>query len=62
MRAPRPVFLTTPGPSRCRIHAVRTGKGSGKPLLLFVHGFPEFWFSWKHQLEAFRRVCGCVGM
>ncbi|KAL4421797.1 hypothetical protein ABPG77_009603 [Micractinium sp. CCAP 211/92] len=38
-----------------RLHAVRTSKGSGKPLLLFVHGFPEFWYSWRHQLEAFRK-------
>ncbi|MDQ1674023.1 MAG: hypothetical protein QOC98_2585 [Frankiaceae bacterium] len=22
------------------------------PLVLFVHGFPEFWWSWRHQLEA----------
>ncbi|MEO0982344.1 MAG: alpha/beta hydrolase [Pseudomonadota bacterium] len=22
------------------------------PLVLFVHGFPESWYSWRHQLEA----------
>jgi hypothetical protein len=55
----------------CRLHAVRTSKGSGKPLMLLVHGFPEAWFSWRHQMEAFRRgrwlqqaaflaVCACV--
>jgi pimeloyl-ACP methyl ester carboxylesterase len=22
------------------------------PLVLLVHGFPEFWWSWRHQLEA----------
>jgi pimeloyl-ACP methyl ester carboxylesterase len=26
--------------------------GSSAPLVLFVHGFPEFWWSWRHQLEA----------
>ena len=26
-------------------------KGEG-PLVLFVHGFPESWYSWRHQLEA----------
>ena len=26
-------------------------KGDG-PLILFVHGFPESWYSWRHQIEA----------
>jgi len=25
-------------------------KGSG-PLVLFVHGWPELWYSWRHQIE-----------
>ncbi len=28
--------------------------GSGK-LILFVHGFPEFWYAWKNQLTEFGR-------
>ena len=32
-----------------RIHVVEHGQG---PLVLLVHGFPEFWFSWRHQLPA----------
>jgi pimeloyl-ACP methyl ester carboxylesterase len=32
-----------------RIHAVAAGSG---PLVLFVHGFPESWYSWRHQLPA----------
>ena len=27
-------------------------KGDG-PLIMFVHGFPESWYSWRHQIEAF---------
>ncbi|MFX0185109.1 MAG: alpha/beta fold hydrolase [Candidatus Hodarchaeota archaeon] len=27
-------------------------KGSGDPLLL-LHGFPDFWYSWKYQIPAF---------
>ncbi|MDJ0769342.1 MAG: alpha/beta hydrolase [Ilumatobacter sp.] len=27
-------------------------KGSG-PLMLFVHGWPELWYSWRHQMEFF---------
>ena len=32
-----------------RIHAVEQGSG---PLVLMVHGFPESWYSWRHQLDA----------
>jgi pimeloyl-ACP methyl ester carboxylesterase len=32
-----------------RIHAVEAGTG---PLVLLVHGFPETWYSWRHQLTA----------
>src|SRR5262245_52252199 len=26
-------------------------KGSG-PLVLLAHGFPESWYSWRHQIDA----------
>lgn len=32
-----------------RIHGVSQGEG---PLVLLVHGFPESWYSWRHQLPA----------
>lgn len=32
-----------------RIHVAE--KGEGPPVLL-LHGFPEFWWSWRHQMEA----------
>ncbi|MEU3252247.1 alpha/beta hydrolase [Streptomyces sp. NPDC006997] len=32
-----------------RIHLVEQGTG---PLVLLVHGFPEGWYSWRHQLPA----------
>ena len=34
-----------------RIHAVEAGPADG-PMVLMVHGFPESWFSWRHQLDA----------
>lgn len=36
--------------TRIKLHAVSSGNG---PLVLFLHGFPEFWYSWRHQLPAF---------
>ncbi|MGQ0698179.1 MAG: alpha/beta fold hydrolase [Panacagrimonas sp.] len=32
-----------------RIHAVEEGEG---PLVVLIHGFPESWYSWRHQLTA----------
>lgn len=32
-----------------RIHVAEAGSG---PLVLLVHGFPESWYSWRHQLTA----------
>ena len=37
-------------PNGMRLHYVSAGSG---PLILFVHGFPEFWYEWKDQLEEF---------
>jgi pimeloyl-ACP methyl ester carboxylesterase len=34
---------------RVRLHCVEAGSG---PVVLLLHGFPEFWFSWRHQLPA----------
>jgi len=32
-----------------RMHYVEHGSG---PLVVMCHGFPESWYSWRHQLEA----------
>src|SRR5262245_38398541 len=32
-----------------RLHYVETGRG---PLVVLLHGFPEFWYSWRHQIPA----------
>ena len=44
-----------------KIHYVESGD-SEKPLLLFVHGFPEFWFSWRSQIKHFRQNYRVVAM
>jgi pimeloyl-ACP methyl ester carboxylesterase len=32
-----------------RMHYVEAGSGD---LVVFLHGFPESWYSWRHQLQA----------
>jgi pimeloyl-ACP methyl ester carboxylesterase len=43
-------YLTVP--SGIRLHYASAGERH-KPLILFVHGFPEFWFAWEAQLAYF---------
>ena len=35
--------------SGLRMHIAEAGSG---PLVLLLHGFPECWYSWRHQLTA----------
>ncbi|HEY9878987.1 MAG TPA: alpha/beta hydrolase [Leptolyngbyaceae cyanobacterium] len=42
-------FIETNG---IRLHYVTQGNG---PLMLFLHGFPEFWYSWRHQIPEFAK-------
>jgi pimeloyl-ACP methyl ester carboxylesterase len=39
-------FITTNG---IRMHIAEQGSG---PLVVLCHGFPELWFSWRHQIPA----------
>lgn len=34
------------------LHVVLAGPANGKPLI-FLHGFPEFWFAWRAQIDHF---------
>ena len=34
-----------------RLHCVEAGGDNDGPLVLLVHGFPESWYSWRHQLD-----------
>ena len=53
--APEPSTVRIAGPwthrdvsaNGIRLHLVERGTG---PLVLLLHGFPEFWWSWRHQL------------
>ncbi|ACU34228.1 alpha/beta hydrolase [Actinosynnema pretiosum subsp. pretiosum] len=52
---PDPSSARIPGPwahrdvsaNGIRLHVAELGDG---PLVLLLHGFPEFWWSWRHQL------------
>jgi pimeloyl-ACP methyl ester carboxylesterase len=35
--------------SGVKIHYVTRGQG---PLLVMLHGFPDFWYTWRHQMPA----------
>jgi pimeloyl-ACP methyl ester carboxylesterase len=32
-----------------KIHYAAMGKG---PLVVMIHGFPDYWYTWRHQMEA----------
>ncbi|MCP2166457.1 alpha/beta fold hydrolase [Goodfellowiella coeruleoviolacea] len=36
-----------------RVHVVEAGTG---PLVLLLHGWPETWYSWRHQIPALARA------
>ena len=35
-----------------KLHCVAEGAADA-PLMIFIHGFPEFWYAWKDQLAEF---------
>lgn len=41
-----------------RMRVARAGRGD--PLIVMLHGFPECWYSWRHQLRALAPHYECV--
>jgi len=49
-------YITTNG---VKLHYVTQGTG---PLMLMLHGFPEFWYSWRHQIPEFAQYFQVVAL
>ncbi|XP_075972221.1 epoxide hydrolase 4-like [Anticarsia gemmatalis] len=43
------------------LHYVESGDPS-KPLMIFIHGYPEFWYSWRHQIVEFQKDYWCIAV
>lgn len=42
-----------------RLHYASLGEG---PLIVFIHGFPDFWYTWRHQMTALSETHRCVAV
>ncbi|GMW03432.1 MAG: alpha/beta hydrolase [Candidatus Hydrogenedentota bacterium] len=42
-----------------KIHFATLGEG---PVVVFIHGFPDFWYSWRHQMAALSPLYKCVAL
>ncbi|KAI5415726.1 hypothetical protein KIW84_040947 [Lathyrus oleraceus] len=42
-----PILHRTVTANGINIHIAEKGQG---PLILFIHGFPDLWYSWRHQI------------
>lgn len=38
-----------------QLNVAQAGPADG-PLLIFLHGFPEFWYGWRKQIEHFANL------
>ncbi|KAG8362636.1 hypothetical protein BUALT_BualtUnG0056100 [Buddleja alternifolia] len=39
-----------------KLHVAEIGKIGSSPAVVFLHGFPEIWYSWRHQMTAVARA------
>ncbi|MEJ1932058.1 alpha/beta hydrolase [Nostoc sp. NIES-2111] len=49
-------YITTNG---LKLHYITQGTG---PLMLMLHGFPECWYSWRHQIPVFAQYFQVVAV
>src|ERR1700687_1696037 len=58
-KGPRMIRHGYASANELQLHYAASG-ASDAPLLLFLHGFPEFWYAWRHQLEDLSGAYHCV--
>lgn len=55
-------FIKTPGDYELiEWHYVTCGKPNASPLV-FLHGIPDSWYQWHHQMAAFANTHYCIGV
>src|SRR5215467_9579921 len=42
-----------------KIHYASLGSG---PLMVMIHGFPDFWYTWRRQMEVLSESYQCVAI
>src|SRR4051812_204665 len=42
-----------------KIHCASLGSG---PLMIMIHGFPDYWYTWRRQMEALSDTYQCVAI
>jgi pimeloyl-ACP methyl ester carboxylesterase len=42
-----------------KIHYASLGLG---PLVVMIHGFPDYWYTWRSQMEALSEAYQCVAI
>ncbi|HWX53459.1 MAG TPA: alpha/beta hydrolase [Verrucomicrobiae bacterium] len=42
-----------------KIHYATVGQG---PLIIMIHGFPDYWYTWRHQMEGLADKYQCVAI
>ncbi|NWF70056.1 MAG: alpha/beta hydrolase [Chloroflexi bacterium] len=47
-----PIIHTTIHTNGVNLHVAQAGAEDG-PLLIFLHGFPDFWYGWRAQIDYF---------
>lgn len=48
-------------PTFCNRERCATPIGSG-PLMIMIHGFPDYWYTWRLQMEALAEDYQCVAV
>ena len=45
-----------------KIHYARLGDDDSLPLIVMIHGFPDYWYTWRHQMDVLAHDYTVVAM